>query len=70
VVWVKENKIIPNSPPDFIYFEKKPDGIYGLRIADVFLEDAGLYICEAYSAEGSEITCWCEVDVIGMMNPL
>ncbi|CAL8094223.1 unnamed protein product [Orchesella dallaii] len=64
VVWVKEDKIIPNAPPDFTYFEKKNDGIYGLRIADVFLEDGGLYICEAYGAGGREITCWCEVDVI------
>ncbi|ODN03618.1 Myosin light chain kinase, smooth muscle [Orchesella cincta] len=64
VVWVKEDKIIPNAPPDFTYFEKKTDGIYGLRIADVFLEDGGLYICEAYGAGGSELSCWCEVDVI------
>lgn len=65
MIWVKENKIIANAPPDFEYFQEKSRDLYGLRIADTFLEDSGLYICEAYGAGGSEITCWCKLQVLG-----
>lgn len=65
VVWVKEKKLIPNAPPDFVYVEDKSKDLYGLIIADAFLEDSGLYFCHAFGAQGTEITCWCEVDVLG-----
>lgn len=65
VIWVKEDKIIPNAPPDFQYFQETSKDVYGLRIADAFIQDSGLYVCEAYGAGGNEITCWCEVDVLG-----
>lgn len=68
MIWVRENKIIPNAPPDFQYFQEKASDLYGVRIADVFLEDSGLYICEAYGAGGSEKSCWCQVNVFGKKN--
>jgi hypothetical protein len=63
---VKNDKIVPHSPPDFEYKSNPVDGTYSLRIQDSFVEDSGLYICEAYgNEEDSDAVCWCHVKVVG-----
>ncbi|XP_035710194.1 uncharacterized protein LOC110852983 isoform X2 [Folsomia candida] len=70
VTWVKSDKTIRNAPPDFVVNCNVLDGIFSLRIKDVFLQDSGVYICEAYGFRGEEgadkadLICWCNVEVI------
>lgn len=71
MTWVKSDKTIRNAPPDFVVNCNVLDGIFSLRIKDVFLQDSGVYICEAYGFRGEEgadkadLICWCNVEVIG-----
>nr|XP_053632753.1 myosin light chain kinase, smooth muscle-like [Cherax quadricarinatus] len=60
VVWVRDDQEIPDSP-DFAYKEDE-SGKFSLMIRDVFPEDAGIYICEAYNAYG-DVSCYCRLAV-------
>ncbi|ROT81261.1 putative myosin light chain kinase [Penaeus vannamei] len=54
VLWVRNDQEIKNSE-DFTYLEEE-EGEYALVIRDIFPEDAGIYICEAYNAHGDTHT--------------
>lgn len=54
VVWVKDGVEIPDCA-DFHYVDYG-DGRFGLRIADLFVADAGMYNCEAFNNHGDAIT--------------
>ena len=62
VVWVRNNKILPNSK-DF-HYQENSNGVHSLVVRDIFPEDAGVYICEAYNAHG-EAHCYCRLSVHG-----
>ncbi|KAG7174101.1 Myosin light chain kinase, smooth muscle-like 4, partial [Homarus americanus] len=62
VVWVRNDQEIPDSQ-DFRY-EEDTSGKFSLLIRDVFPEDAGVYICEAYNAHG-DAHCYCRLTVHG-----
>ncbi|RZF42786.1 hypothetical protein LSTR_LSTR015510, partial [Laodelphax striatellus] len=54
VVWSKDKVELPDCM-DFRYVDYG-DGRFGLRIADAFPADAGLYSCEAFNKHGDAIT--------------
>lgn len=60
VVWVRNDKVLPDSQ-DFRY-QDDGSGTHSLVMRDVFPEDAGIYICEAYNAHG-EAHCYCRLRV-------
>ncbi|XP_054274333.1 titin-like isoform X2 [Macrosteles quadrilineatus] len=54
VVWVKDGVEVPDCP-DLRHVDYG-DGRFGLRIADVFVADGGIYNCEAFNNHGDAIT--------------
>lgn len=62
VVWVRDDHHIPDCL-DFRY-EEEGNGNFSLVIRDVFPEDAGVYICEAYNASG-DAHSYCRLSVYG-----
>lgn len=54
VVWVKDGVEVPDCE-DFRYVDRG-DGHFGLRLADVFPQDSGMYSCEAYNEHGEAVT--------------
>lgn len=62
VVWVRNDKVLPDGQ-DFRY-QDDGSGTHSLVVRDVFPEDAGIYICEAYNAHG-EAHCYCRLKVHG-----
>lgn len=62
VVWVRNDEVLPDSQ-DFRY-EEDGSGVHSLVVRDVFPEDAGVYICEAYNAHG-DAHCYCRLSVHG-----
>lgn len=54
VVWVKDGVEVPDCE-DFRHVDYG-DGRFALRIADLFVADAGIYNCEAFNDHGDAIT--------------
>ncbi|KAK4304915.1 hypothetical protein Pmani_023160 [Petrolisthes manimaculis] len=52
VVWVHNEQIIPDTP-EFRYRDDG-GGHFSLVIRDIFPEDAGVYVCEAYNKHGDD----------------
>lgn len=63
VLWIRNDQELKNSE-DFTYLEEG-EGEYSLVIRDIFPEDAGIYICEAYNAHG-DAHSYCRIAVHGM----
>lgn len=60
VVWVHNDAVIKDCA-EFAYVDHGR-GRFGLRIADAFTEDSGLYVCEVYNRHG-EAESWCYLTV-------
>ncbi|XP_050702039.1 myosin light chain kinase, smooth muscle-like isoform X1 [Eriocheir sinensis] len=60
VVWVRNEEVLPDSQ-DFRY-QEDGSGMHSLVIRDIFPEDAGVYICEAYNSHG-DAHCYCRLTV-------
>ncbi|KAI5730222.1 hypothetical protein M8J76_011412 [Diaphorina citri] len=54
VIWTKDSAELVNCS-DFKYVDYG-DGRYGLRFLDTFLEDSGIYTCEAFNEHGDATT--------------
>lgn len=65
VVWVRNDQEIKSSD-DFKY-EEDDEGEFSLVIRDIFPEDAGIYICEAYNEHGDAHT-YCRLAVHGTLS--
>lgn len=61
VIWVHNDQEIKNCK-DFCYITHEDGITHSLVIEDVFLEDAGLYVCEAYNHYGDAETL-CKLSV-------
>ncbi|XP_023226281.1 myosin light chain kinase, smooth muscle-like [Centruroides sculpturatus] len=61
VIWVHNDQEIKNCK-DFCYVSHEDGITHSLVIEDVFLEDAGLYVCEAYNHYGDAETL-CKLSV-------
>ena len=60
VVWVHNDAVIRDCA-EFAYVDHG-QGRFGLRIADAFAEDSGIYICEVYNRHG-DAESWCYLTV-------
>ncbi|XP_057379752.2 myosin light chain kinase, smooth muscle-like [Daphnia carinata] len=60
VVWV-QNDVILVDCPEFRHIDYGK-GRYGLRLADAFTHDSGVYFCEAYNRHG-DAESWCRLIV-------
>lgn len=54
MVWVRDGTEIPDCE-DFRYVDYG-EGRFGLRLADVFPQDEGLYTCEVFGEHGEAVT--------------
>lgn len=65
IIWVHNNKEIPLKDP--LYQQVSNGNEHRLILAEVFPEDAGSYVCEAYNDYGDTDT-FCNLTIVGMCD--